>query len=1565
MKYSRLTLGAVLAVLSIFLPFVVNAETVSNYTVDFNTPIVTSDPTFKVASNWKHIAHKYNDGYSDYYMSYTYKDAGGHSGGYLQAYNQRAGDNWDYETTYDLLVTPIVSGEVSLWVKLYQDSNSYVEFYSLNEAGTGRDQLLAKFSSTSTPKLTTTGWTKVSITVDDPQRIGIRACYALIDDFSAYTAEIEVEKSMKIETAVPSETTGVLYWDQQLDGSVPVVFTVTVTNNGPAKIFKGDKGYSVSIINRKTEAALGVATPVPFDLEIGATSPEFEVKAVIPQDQISSYWAYASAIANFDLKENLGQSVVKRAGSMYRPYEPKFVFRQAGTTSTTNINGKIDFGVITQSSIKNYEIYNDGVAPLTIKSVSLPEGFTTNIGDGEFVVAKKSSSPLSITLPDSQKGSFSGNLAIVYLDKTGKEITYTIPISGSVTTEGTWIADFNNPANSSTVKYPDGSIAQSGITSSYESNSGVYNVYLSSFSDASFKTANNLFITPLLHAKAGDVMSFQVAKGSGSDNFVKVYVSSDRENWGEPKASFSTDLTSSFVSKSITFDEEGDIYVAFGIYNAYLDNIIGLSKVDVAHDLFITNFNQPDVIQTGVSISPSLTFIPLTKERQSAYNIVYYMDGKAKASVSDRLNLEPSAKDSKSFSVSVSPTTETTTTYQTYFQVEFLNGPTFKSPVRELTVTCEPEFIFINKGTTTSSRPTTLTSPIKFGTSNQLGKTKEYTIFNWGMAPLTVTSIELPQGFASNIESATVPSKEGADLIITFSATEPGIYEGDMVITYKDAQNEDVQFTLPVSGTLLDPAKWYVSFDETSSGSWPAGSLHESKVSLTNIGDSSNYNFALNSSVNESEATPNNLFISPLLHAEAGETISFDAKIYSSYWSEGKVVVYSATSREALSDPESRTLLISLSGESTGDSKLTQNFNTYTVTMPQTGDFYIGFQIFSRAYVDNIYGLSPVNKSLDLYIASQVFPTGGMQNLASRITVNVLNLSTSEIKAGSYTLNSYLGDKKTSVTGTVDIPVSNTLSADATQLTFTVMSPDTGTFPVSVEIVKDDESILWGPKNITFTEEEAVGEVTVGEVTGLSSDCPINTNYKNSETIAIYSPELLGLSDGARISSIVFKGFSTQPSSKKISDLSVYYDWDNTSLSKPSSSTAFDISGMTPGLIMKSREWNAIGSEKNLVDMIEVVFDEPIVYHAGKSLRILVRNVSDSYYSGARFETTSLSGSAYYHRNDGTTGTFTDSWRDADLPAIHLKLVVEPKTVTGIVTSGGQPVSNAAVRFASTDGSGVQYSATTGNDGKYSVNIIQSTRIYNVTVMNADSSKGRIVKDVAPSDSQTLDIELVDNVIFNDETQMINASTDAMIQWDVIYPAGFNAVVFPFDLDSDEVEAIFGEDTVIHDFAGDTGVGSVTAQFAQRSNPGITAGVPCLVYSKMESAPATFSDKTIVATPRSVAGTNLEFMGVFTPTAMKAGMFPLTIGNFTGGEAPARANSKGILLPFRAIIHALNNSVNYVSFNTDADIKVETGIEDLESDNDTNEPIYNLQGIQVINPTPGIYIRGGKKIVIK
>lgn len=135
MKQFNLTL---LTLLTALLCGTVSArgETVTDYTVDFNTKIDVSSHNFKVAPQWNHIVGSGNyDGYGPYYMSYTWYDTKDGKTGVLSIPQQYAGDYGGGNETTDLLVTPVVSGTISFVVKA-QSSSAYLSLYALNEDGT-------------------------------------------------------------------------------------------------------------------------------------------------------------------------------------------------------------------------------------------------------------------------------------------------------------------------------------------------------------------------------------------------------------------------------------------------------------------------------------------------------------------------------------------------------------------------------------------------------------------------------------------------------------------------------------------------------------------------------------------------------------------------------------------------------------------------------------------------------------------------------------------------------------------------------------------------------------------------------------------------------------------------------------------------------------------------------------------------------------------------------------------------------------------------------------------------------------------------------------------------------------------------------------------------------------------------------------------------------------------------------------------------------------------------------------------------------------------------------------
>jgi len=1289
----------------------------TSYIVDFNKPIATGSPNFKVASNWKHIVDKYSDYYDEYYMSYSYKTADGFDGtGALYAARQYAGDNWGGKVVNDLLVTPLVSGAITMKVMASSTASSsypsFVEIYKINADGTQGD-LIQKFTAGEgyTDIEGQENWKLISLTLTEEQRIGIRAQYVTMDDFTAENVTIVPEKSLTV-TGVMNEnkqngTTGTNpVFEQQPDGTLKVVLKVALENTGDVDFTAGMEGFSLTPASASYSSGSknyyeNATVAITSDLAAGAVDT---LDVEFYTDMPTSTWTY------WFVRENIGGTT----SSQYRyastaAYEPKFVFRVAEATSTSSLTAAQAYGTVSEETTKQFEIVNLGVAPLTIKSITLPEGFTSaNAPTAEFTLEKNASQAIDITLPVTTTGAYSGNLTIVYLDKTDAEQTYTLAFSGNVLTAGTWFADFGT----SREQYPEGSVAESGIQTDYTYSNGVYDYYLKSYTSASYATENNKFITPKLHANAGDQMTFEAKQGTYTSQnayFVKVYKSTDRKTWGEPIAEYYyNDLTSSFESKSISFAEEGDYYVAFAIFGVYVDNIIGLTKVDVAHDLYVKKVSWPDAsVKSGTSLSkPSVEFIPLTTEAADAYT-VKYVCGETVLAEGTPVELTASANSSKTIAFSWTPTVEQTTVYEgTKVVFDFGNGVTFETETFNLTVTNEPKFHFISSLPSSKwYEPTDVSTPIAFGKTNT-ADVQNFYVYNWGSAPLTVKSIAVPAGFtATPAEQFTVAAFDENDMsvaaqavAITFSATEAGEYSGDMVITYVNGAGEDATFTLAISGTKLDPSKFYANFD--GDDMWPAGSVYQKNISTSNEGTYNVPNYVITSS-----STTDNLFITPKLTATAGEKLTFNAKLYTSYWPEGKVVVYAATTRDEVMNKEegtTRTQLFSVSGED-AENPLTLDWQALEVTVAEAGDYYLGFEVSGYARVDEIYGLQVAEVGHDWMIASSNIPVEAMQNVASTATVNLLNVGVAAEEADSYTVTLFIDGEAAATGEPVALPMTHKLNDAGTAISMEFRSPKVGTFPVYIEVKAGDYSVATEPVDVTFTEEVATSDaIEVGVKTNSSKDNAIidfyNLDGGEKTSDILYTAAQLnafGIEAGAKITKIAFKG--TISSAKSINNsLTAWYGLSTGEITYNSP----DKAAMTEVKIFDGTIDFVAG-----VNEIAITMSEPIVYDGTSDLRV--------YFEGTKGGWASVS---FDYDDNYKNMKWSNSSTMKGNPLLYVTLAAEAATFSGTVKDAdGNAIENATVTLVSADNDNVQYTGTTDAQGAYSFNVIQTGRTYNAT----------------------------------------------------------------------------------------------------------------------------------------------------------------------------------------------------------------------------------------------------------
>ncbi len=1565
------------------------AETVAPYLVDFNTPIATVTSDFRVASNWRHIVDSFESYGRSYYVDYYYDTSNGvDQSGCLRAGSQIIGDPYDYDdqlAVNDLLVTPVISGELSFAAQLTNYAG-YVTLYAINDDGS-RGSQLNRFSSS---ELSQSEWRVMTIALDQPMRVGIKLSQARLDNVAATSAEIDVEKSIAVDSAQPNDcdytgngATGTIYWFQQPDGAVKVSYIVTVTNNGEADIALGEENFSVSIINRKDKQAF-VTVPVPQALAIGETSEPFEVTAMVPV----SNWPSSYSYLNMDVRENFQGSTLNRAQSNYRAYEPKFVLREAGSTSTSSLSSAITFGMVSEPTTKAFEIYNDGAAPMTVKSVTLPEGYTTDLEQTtDFVLAKKTSVPFNVTLTTDALGTFSGDITIVYLDKNGEEVTKTLPVTGTVLGANTWFTTFDNPDGSSTVAYPEGSIAESGIQSGYNYNSSTrtYDIYLNSYTSSSYQEGNNKFITPKLRAVAGDKLSFDVARESNNSSyFMKVYVSTDRVNWGEPVATYTpSDMGgSAFENRSITFDQAGDYYVGFAIFGMRLNNVSGLEKVPVDCDIYIKDVRQDETVQGGKEVSSTLVIVPLTTEDSFEYTVGFFADGEKVVEVPS-ISLTASNNRETQFVAKWTPELSVTTTFSTHFEINFTDGTKFVSQPKDLTIEFQPEFVFFNRDgyANPNYRPDNRKDPIRFGKVNQPGLTQSFDIYNWGAAPMTVKSVTVPEGFTAVYPVAegepqaagetTVAGKERQAVDVVLSATVAGTYEGNLTVTYVDKDGADAEFSLPISAVMLDPSKWYASFDDgTVNGVWPAGTVHESSATLYNAGT-----YAVPDVGFYSNSTSNNMFVTPKLTATAGESFTFDSKLYGSYSSSGKVAVYAAATREELLDTENRAPIAEFSKDSDdADKQIEGDFKTFTVTIPEAGDYYIGFISTDRAVVNDIYGLSLTPVEHDLQLAATLVPSTAMQNVTKVASFAVRNFGLSDEEAGSYTLTAYVNGVAQTIEGNKEIPMANTFNAATTAFEIPFRSPKVGTFPVYLELKAGDFVLASEPQDVTFTEEVLSNEIVVGTPNGTSNKTPLNLYYKDSETVALYTAADLGMSGGEKISKIAIKGVMTK---EFTSNFKFYYQWtDDTEQTRPESTGAFPYAdlGMTQVIDQDGYEWHAMGTTSDMAELFVIEFAEPATYQAGKSLRLFFRSnaSSDAGNNSLLTESSNLKKNCFQHQDDGTWNEFTGTWtavNELALPVLHISLVTEAISLSGTVTdTEGNAAEGATITLVSTDGDDVQYEGTSDATGAYSINVVQSSRAYDVLVTK--DGKEDYADAVEFPESKTNDFTLYTVAELNDATEGVTSIESALVKIDLGLKPGFNAIALPVALTTDEVAALFGEDAKVYEFVSVDGEIDALAHFYAKTD-GMEAGVPYLLEIAEEPAPIKVKGRAVVADTPSVAHYAVDFTATYAPVAVTEGMFFLTADNYEATTAAAThgvsfmAEEPAETLPaFRAYVKQREGrELQTLRF----DILTEyTGIENVAAEYGEDAEIYNLQGIRVKNPSAaGVYIVNGRKVLVK
>ena len=1268
------------------------ADVVSPYTYNFEG-LSTSSTDFAPAG-WGHVVEGY-DGYGDfYYVDYQLKESGGYgdNGAYLYIGSQTIGDgSWDQGTVADMLVTPPITGDASIYVKKNKSSGT-ITFYTCSyNASTKKYTKGSKYDVT-VPELSETEWTKVDIPgVAADTRIGICGDDVSIDEFAAASAVIELRKELNVSLVkLLSGATA----DADADGNITLKMNVKVKNNGDIALNPGDENYSLSIVRKNTGSAADTEVytqPIAVALQPGETSDFIELNAVIPVTE--------SARSRFDVRENItGSSGYGGWGDIYA-YKPDF---SVTTTSFDVIsNGTLqDFGISQSSVDKEYNIRNTkGAAPLTINSITVPEGFTYSIKDEDvaetlttpFVVEAHGKLLLTVTMDASVLGSRSGDIVVTPADGQGTAIT--LPVSGTIVDPSKLYVTFADG------KFPAGTYVEgnSWTVDKYTNGDGNYSAVNSSI------TPMTKFVLPKIHLGEGETLTFTAAKRSDNSK-LNVYYSADRVNWTLAQAisadasadadKFATDKYSGssytyidiFKYKSFTpAIPAGDWYVAFEAGYSRVGSIVGGTVLAIPeHELLVSNVVMPEdgVVNHAYAASVTIANVGSADIAEGELTAKLYFGETAM-----QTQALPALASGASTSVSFNVPLREAGTFVTKIAVE---GTVTAEATANIVVAQETPSGSKQVGTVTATNTNVPAHLTYRNSDSEIIYTQDVIGLAEGTAIKGLTfkgyksSKELPLSLEVWMENTTDAAPDASAPHSTEGMTK--VYSNPNIVlgTIGDSNNHMPIFDLDFSSTPFV---------------YTGGNLRVIVQSRSTTYVSTNF---------EMDGNRKNMAIyrssdSPLDEEDKYRTADMPV-VYLHIDKEATSLSGTVTANGApVADAEVKIAsgIVEYSGTTDAEGKYTfpvyQDNLEYTMTVTKDGYFektetvaFNGVSIVKDVALESAEGFK---------ISSFNIPETGEVNTAYTATVKLLNGIAKE--AGSYTAHLFVNDGI--LAGAEAVAIDKNAEQE---FTFTYMPREAGTVSVYAKFTYASGYVQTEAVNVTIAEEKADAEVIVGEANSTDKAGAIKPYNNYSRTEIIYPKSLINLPAGTKLDAIRFYG------SHYAKDFKITLNAWVGNVAEGTALQGFGVDGLTQVATDQIIDMNKTISETAMEPIVELTFPDGFVYDGGDVRLYLDASATD--WVSTLFEVDkNVSGQAQQAASDSK---LTDSsWKSGiSLPVAHF--VVSPyKTLSGAVKNEkGEAVASAYIILASADG--VEYYSETDAEGAFSMEVIKYGKEYKLTV---------------------------------------------------------------------------------------------------------------------------------------------------------------------------------------------------------------------------------------------------------
>lgn len=596
-----------------------------------------------------------------------------------------------------------------------------------------------------------------------------------------------------------------------------------------------------------------------------------------------------------------------------------------------------------------------------------------------------------------------------------------------------------------------------------------------------------------------------------------------------------------------------------------------------------------------------------------------------------------------------------------------------------------------------------ISKTIEFGLVKNEPVTKTLRICNLGAAPLKVVSATVPEGYTLSLETPVTIESQGEKLF-TLSLGTGSLGNKSGMLTFKSEGIDDKSYA--VAGAVMSATNWYENFENGMPGNMLFGESWEASSEPSGLGPSYSKKWA------DSGSQELNKLISPRLTVKEGEELVFYAakKLDSS-----KMNVYYSPNRKDWTQVKQ----ITASAENEEDRFSTEvdpdviqsyqnfEFKQFSVNNIPAGEWYVAFESgFAR--IDDIFGYELAKVEHDLYISESMLPLSGTVNHLYIASITIQNLNSKTETADNYSIKLLVNNEVVAESTSQDLAA---LETKTFNLSYTPHTP--GNYTARIEVTAGNDYRSTSEEvNITIAQEQAIEEKVVGKAVDNSGNSPFAMNWKNSEAETIYTKELLELNDNIEITSLSYDGYC---SNDKDIEFNIKVWMENTA-DGPFSGSDYqprDVSSMTL-VYSGTQKIEPQGDSQNMVTLLSLPLTEKFTY-TGENLRIVTQATAVDYKTVYFALDNTVQNTTIYIRYDGSSKPETWSL-DKGMPVVRIATSKETYHLSGIVTdaSSMEPIEGAEIMLTSGE---VLYSGTTDAQGKYDIEVFQTEKEYEMTIV--------------------------------------------------------------------------------------------------------------------------------------------------------------------------------------------------------------------------------------------------------